>query len=176
MKMEECNFDVQQRIRKAVAKQDAEFAENLRRRNPLGEGDRDALAVLKADVGTPEAHAIMVKGYAPKKPKRRIRQSSKPLMNKLETEWYHVLKSAYPPECPVFSQAIRFRLGNGIWYKPDFIVFGTGQAYGYEVKGPHAFRGGFENLKVCASLYREIKWYLVWKGDLGQWQEQTILP
>lgn len=47
MKIEECNFDIQQRIRKAVAKQDAEFAENLRRRKPLGEGDKDAAVLLK---------------------------------------------------------------------------------------------------------------------------------
>jgi hypothetical protein len=108
-------------------------------------------------------------------PPRRIRQDTKPLLNKLEMEWYHVLKRSYGPDVPVFSQAIRFRLGNGIWYKPDFMVFGTPQFYGYEVKGPHAFRGGFENLKVCVNLYREIKWYLVWKLD-GQWEEQEVLP
>lgn len=45
MKIEECNHEVQQRIRKAVAKQDAEFAANRRAR--MGEGDKDALAVLK---------------------------------------------------------------------------------------------------------------------------------
>lgn len=105
---------------------------------------------------------------------KRIRQSSKPLLNKLETEWYHILKSTYPEDCPVFAQAMRFRLGNGIWYKPDFIVWGA-HIYGYEVKGKHAFRGGFENLKVAASIYKQIKWYLVWKEN-GQWQEQEILP
>ena len=105
----------------------------------------------------------------------RIRQSSKPLLNKLETEWYHILKRSCGPDVPVFSQAIRFRLGNGIWYKPDFIVLGIAGFYGYEVKGPHAFRGGFENLKVCANLYREIKWYLVWKEG-GEWKQQDVLP
>lgn len=105
---------------------------------------------------------------------KRIRQSSKPLLNKLETEWYHILKSTYPEDCPVFAQAMRFRLGNGIWYKPDFIVWGA-HVYAYEVKGKHAFRGGFENLKVAASIYKQIKWYLVWKEN-GRWQEQEILP
>ena len=122
----------------------------------------------------PGATSPVQRVQVPPRPTPRIRQSSKPLLNKLETEWYHILKSSYGPDVPVFSQAIRFRLGNGIWYKPDFMVFAS-KSYGYEVKGPHAFRGGFENLKVCSNLYREIKWYLVWKID-GQWQEQEVLP
>ena len=102
---------------------------------------------------------------------KRIRQSSKPLLNKLEEEFlrtrlvgrgYHV-------------QGVRFRLGNGVWYKPDFVWFGEGRAVAYEVKGPHAFRGGFENLKIAASLYPEIRWLLVWKED-GLWKRQEVLP
>lgn len=144
--------------------------------------------ILGAGGGHPEtglacgnSHTLPGKGHKTEGPTvptartpKRLRQSSKPLLNKLETEWYHVLKSTYPADCPVFSQAVRFRLGNGIWYKPDFIVWGA-HVYGYEVKGKHAFRGGFENLKVAASIYKQIKWYLVWKEN-GQWQEQEILP
>jgi len=103
------------------------------------------------------------------KPKRRIRQSHKPLMNKLEQEYHDTFLRGHQ----VHIQSIRFKLANGIWYKPDFV-----SAYGrkcIEVKGPHAFRGGFENLKVAASQYPWIKWVLVWKED-GQWQEQVILP
>lgn len=104
---------------------------------------------------------------------KRLRQSTKPLMNKLETEYCAVLESIWSI---VFKQAVRFRLGNGIWYKPDFFVMDAQiKPIAVEVKGPHAFRGGFENLKVAASLYPQIKWLLVWKQD-GQWQEQEILP
>jgi hypothetical protein len=66
-------------------------------------------------------------------------------------------------------------LGNGIWFKPDFTGFLDGSYSAWEVKGPHAFRGGFENLKVAAGQYKEIHWYLVWK-ESGEWKQQRILP
>jgi hypothetical protein len=66
-------------------------------------------------------------------------------------------------------------LGNGIWYKPDFTGFVDGSYTAWEVKGPHAFRGGFENLKVAANQYKEINWHLVWKEG-GQWKDQGVLP
>lgn len=111
----------------------------------------------------------------PPKPPKRIRQSSKPLMNKLEQEWHGILSDR--PGYVVLAQSIRFMLGNGIWYKPDFVVLGEAGIMAYEVKGPHAFRGGFENLKVAAHIYqRNIWWWLVWKDDRDHWQEQRILP
>lgn len=112
------------------------------------------------------------------KPQRRIRQSHKPLMNKLESEWNTELLARFTV---VYPQALRFMLGNGIWYKPDFVAFPVGlesmdyRPRAFEVKGPHAFRGGLENLKVAATMYRQIKWTLVWKED-GQWKEQLVLP
>lgn len=112
------------------------------------------------------------------KPPKRIRQSTKPLMNKLETEWHDMLKLRHRI---VVAQSLRFMLGNGIWYKPDFIAWPSGlesqdiRMRAFEVKGPFAHRGGFENLKVAAHKYPQIKWTLVWKED-GKWKEQTVLP
>jgi hypothetical protein len=119
--------------------------------------------------------------------KKRIRQSSKPEMNGLEREALAWLQSqavndwgASYPKLVWRCQAMRFRLGNGIWYKPDIIraikdaQVGMGMSI-YEVKGPFAFRGGFENLKVAASLYPEHDWHLIWKED-GKWLRQHILP
>lgn len=107
--------------------------------------------------------------------KVRIRQSSKPLLNKLESEYLKMLQSH--SGCEIFPQAVRFRLGNGIWYKPDFIVITPmHDVLGIEVKGPKAFRGGFENLKVAASLYKWIRWKLVWKDEQGEWTTQPVLP
>lgn len=103
---------------------------------------------------------------------KRIRQSSRPLLNKLEQEWYDRHRDVFGF---ISIQAIRFKLGNGIWYKPDFVVWGEAGIYGYEIKGPHGFRGGFENLKVAAFLYRKIEWWLTWKEN-GEWKEQQILP
>lgn len=105
---------------------------------------------------------------------RRLRQDSKPLLNNLETEFFNWLKAFYPSAI-IRPQAKRYRLANGIWYKPDFTALMLGRECAWEVKGPHAFRGGFENLKVAAATYPEIKWVLVWKQD-GRWQEQEILP
>lgn len=120
-------------------------------------------------------------------PPKRIRQSSKPLLNKLEAEWLERLKAHDPVTgwkgghngyaFNIRSQAKRYRLGNGIWYKPDFTATVDLRETAWEVKGPRAFRGGFENLKVAASLYPEIKWVLVWKDPAtGAWQRQEVLP
>lgn len=111
--------------------------------------------------------------------KKRIRQSSKPLMNKLEHEFFLTLVPPFEsPGWRIVVQAMRFRLANGLWYKPDFLKVGDdadSPVVAYEVKGPHAFRGGFENLKMAAVQYPWIKWVLVWK-ESGEWQYQTVLP
>ncbi len=111
------------------------------------------------------------------KPPTRIRQSTKPLMNELEKEWAFVLHERYGQfGLPVFPQSIRFMLANGVWYKPDFVVFGETGMMAFECKGPHSFRGGMENLKIAANKYApRVKFALCWKVD-GQWQEQTVLP
>lgn len=111
---------------------------------------------------------------------RRIRQNHKPLLNKLESEFF-CLKLVPPFESSgwrVVAQSVRFMLANGLWYKPDFMKVGDDSdspMVAYEVKGPHSFRGGFENLKMAAHQYPWIKWVLVWKEN-GQWQEQVVLP
>lgn len=110
----------------------------------------------------------------PARTPKRIRQSSKPLLNQLETEFLVRLHDVYP-SLKIRPQAKRYRLANGIWYKPDFTAVTVDGEMAWEVKGPHAFRGGFENLKVAASSYPEIRWILVWKEN-GQWQEQEVLP
>lgn len=134
---------------------------------------------VKAAMGMPA-------NKAPKK--KRVRQDSKPLMNKLEKEFYETIRAAFPNYPPVRIQSKRYRLGNGIWYKPDFTAAlwpaegaadptGHARETAWEVKGPRAFRGGFENLKVAAGLYPEIRWLLVWKDkETGEWKEQHIIP
>ena len=110
---------------------------------------------------------------------KRIRQDAKPLMNHLELIFYAWLLTKYPG-VTIWKQALRWKLGNGIWYKPDFAAFvgWTQKPTGltcWEVKGPHAFRGGLENLKVAASLYPEVRWILVWR-ECGGWKHQEVLP
>lgn len=110
------------------------------------------------------------------RPGKRLRQDTKPLMNKLESEWFAILqKSGWMTN--LRAQAKRYRLGNGIWFKPDATGRDTrdGRETAYEIKGPHAFRGGFENLKVAATTWSEVRWLLVWK-DHGEWRQQEVLP
>lgn len=110
---------------------------------------------------------------------KRIRQSTKPLLNELETEWLHELEEQSPYASPIiYKQAIRFRLANGAWYKPDFATFLYDTLHCYEVKGPKKSKGvskGLLTLKVAAAEYTLIKWHLVWKEN-GIWQEQVVLP
>ena len=111
-------------------------------------------------------------GVSQPEPAKRIRQSTKPLCNALETEWGQEIAQSHPGVRP---QSISLSLGNGIRYTPDWIDMTVHPVRVWECKGPHAFRGGFENLKVAARMYQEIKFTLVWK-DEGQWKQQEILP
>lgn len=110
---------------------------------------------------------------------QRIHQDNKPLLNALETEWMHWLQGAFPGAV-IYKQALRWKLGNGIWYKPDFAALVSDipteplRMTCWEVKGPHAYRGGLENLKVAAGLYPEVCWILAWKDDVGLWQVQKV--
>ncbi len=113
------------------------------------------------------------------RPPKRIRQNSKPLMNKLECDWAKVLHERYIQfGVPVFAQSIRFMLANGVWYKPDFVVFGETGMMAFECKGnkgKNIDRGKLV-LKLAAHQYApRVKFTLCWKVD-GQWQEQVVLP
>lgn len=103
---------------------------------------------------------------------RRIRQSHKPRLNKLEEEFGAILRVEHP-DVRIYDQAFRVELANGQWYKVDFWV--PKRSLAFEVKGKKSFRGGFENLKSAASTYPDITWVLVWK-DEGRWYRQTMVP
>jgi|ERR1041384_4049024 hypothetical protein len=117
--------------------------------------------------------------FVPATPAKRIRQSAKPL-NKLEREFEQRLRDRHSGV--VMTQAITFRLANGVRYTPDFIVFdqwnlGGELAYeltAYEVKG---FMRDDANvkLKVAASAFPQICWNLAWKEN-REWKEQAVIP
>lgn len=109
--------------------------------------------------------------------KKRLRQSAKPVLNALETRFLAQLQIDYPGKL-ILPQSVRLELARGIWYKPDFFLpnpFGEGDSFAFECKGPHVFRGGFENLKVAARVHPWVTFILVWEAS-GVWQRQTILP
>ena len=116
---------------------------------------------------------------APKAPKppQRIRQSSKPLLNKLETSCLRdVLEPMYPSQ-RIVSQGMRVKIAGSAWYKVDFWVPAVQEAH--EVKGPKVMKNQQSRqmlaLKVAATTWPEIKWFLHWHEN-GQWQSQIVLP
>jgi len=106
-------------------------------------------------------------------PKKRIRQNPKPLMNKLELEAMTWLGGQYPIE-ELHCQAIRFRLGNGVHFTPDIVCLTHGTPLAWEVKGPWATDDAIVKLKMAATVWPHIHWFLIWK-ESGQWQQQLIL-
>ncbi len=116
--------------------------------------------------------AVVPVNPAPMQATKRIRQSAKPVLNKLESRFHQKLIQDFPGQL-ILPQAIRLELARGIWYKPDFF-FPVSTTF-YEVKGPHAFRGGMENLKIAARVHSWAKFFLVWEDDSRAWRRQEIL-
>lgn len=111
----------------------------------------------------------------------RIRQSSKPLMNKLETEWFNIIKDKYPNYPPVRAQAKTFRLCNGVRFTPDLscsiwpVEGGPSRETCWEIKGPKSWDDAIVKAKMAAHEYPEVCWHFVWKHK-GKWCEQILLP
>ncbi len=116
------------------------------------------------------------------KPKKRIRQSSKPLMNKLETEFYNRIKDQYPNYPPVRAQAKTFRLANGVRFTPDLTCSiwpddnEPAKETAWEVKGKHAWDDSICKLKMAASAFPEVRWFLCWKSENGSWILERVMP
>lgn len=112
--------------------------------------------------------------------KNRVRQSSRPLLNCLETEWFNYLSVRQPgwPEIKYLrAQAIKFKIAANAFYKPDMTATLGGKMVAWECKG---LRGknidrGILALKVTAHQWPEVEFRLVWKDREGQWQSQTII-
>lgn len=104
---------------------------------------------------------------------KRVKQSSKPLLNKLESEFLARWERNFGPQGKLKIQAITFRLGNGVRYTPDFVDLEGKSAY--EVKGPFMREDARIKLEVAAHEYSEFTWFLYWK-DCGEWRNQRILP
>lgn len=116
----------------------------------------------------------MVATVAAAAPKKRLRQSSKPVMNKLESDYYKVLQRVFPG-CEIKIQAMKLKLATGLNYTPDFIVFGHTHLVAIETKGKWIDGDSIPKLKMAAATWPMIKFRLVWReGSI--WHEQGILP
>jgi hypothetical protein len=107
-------------------------------------------------------------------PDKRLRQSSKPTMNKIESDYYQLLLRAWP-KCEIKIQAMKLKLANGLTYCPDFIVFGYEKLVAIETKGAWIDGDSIPKLKMAAATWPKIEFRLVWReGNI--WKEQIVLP
>lgn len=129
----------------------------------------------------PHLYGVLVKGALVEVKKgRRIAQSDKPLLNKLETEWFNIIKNQFPNFPRPRAQSKRYRIANGLHYTPDITASSWPQAIGpametaWEIKGKHAWDDSIAKLKVAAHEWPEVRWVLAWKED-DRWQTQEVL-
>lgn len=114
----------------------------------------------------------------------RVRQSDKPLMNKIESEYFSILNVQHLTFQRPRPQAKRYQLANGVTYTPDITASSWPDDEGveaavetaWEVKGVHSWDDAMVKIKVAAHEWPEIRWFLVWKDPAGRWQKQRILP
>jgi len=112
---------------------------------------------------------------------KRIRQDTKPLMNKLETEWFNILSCQFPNFPRPRPQSKRYQLCNGVNYTPDFTASswpdenGPARETAWEVKGKHAWDDAIVKIKMAAHEWPEVCWLFCWKKD-GKWNVQKVLP
>lgn len=119
----------------------------------------------------------LVQVFAEEEERKRIRQETKPLLNKLETDWGELLKRD-PAITHLRPQSLRLKIANGAWYKPDWTGLCGGRLICWECKGPKQVKGcgkGLLTLKVAARTYPEIGFVLVWREG-GSWYHQEVLP
>lgn len=118
---------------------------------------------------------------APAAPSKMLRQSSKPLLNNLEQEYFDILNAQFPNYPRPRAQAVRVRLCNGLVYTPDLFSFSwpidnaPSGPVAWEIKGKHVWDDAIVKLKVAAKEYPEIVWILCWKEN-GEWKTQTVMP
>lgn len=111
---------------------------------------------------------------------KRLRQNPKPLLNKLETQWFEYLKATLPKDAlpTLRAQAIKLKLCNGSFYKPDMSATVAGRLICWETKGPRFGKGNARGtlvIKFAASAWPEIQFIYASK-EHGEWRTQVVLP
>lgn len=93
--------------------------------------------------------------------KPRMRQDRGPKLNKTEAAF-----AAFKRLGPDARESLTFRIGNGVRYTPDFCVFlPSGAIVAYEVKGEHMWDDAAVKLKVAASLFPLVEFWLATPAD-----------
>jgi hypothetical protein len=108
-------------------------------------------------------------------PAKRIRQSTKG-PNKLESAF----RSDYIPEMHPELVGLQYNamtlvIANGVRYTPDWCGWLDGTLTCWEIKGPFAYAGSLEKLKMAARSWPEINFLLAWREQKRFWKVQQIL-
>jgi hypothetical protein len=94
--------------------------------------------------------------------------------NKLERDWYAVLRSrGFSPE-EIGIENVAFKIGDDCRYNPDFNIVIDGRWVFYECKG-HMRDDALVKLKATARQFPQIDLILVRRID-GAWIETVIRP
>jgi hypothetical protein len=109
--------------------------------------------------------------FDPRKP-TLLRQKTKG-PNKLETAFAAVLR-AENPGVQIREQAVTWQIGNGVRYTPDIMIVEPGRLEAYETKGGLFRDDAKVKIKVAASIWPQITFFLVWR-KAGVWHRQRIL-
>lgn len=105
----------------------------------------------------------------------RLRQSSV-LPNKMEAAFGEWLAANNAKNgALIHFQKVTLRLANGCRYTPDYVMYGGGQTYAYEVKG-FMREDAAVKLKVAAANFPWIRFFLISRRRTGPWESQLILP
>lgn len=119
---------------------------------------------------------INCKCVVPPVDKPRLRQARGPKLNKTEEAFFNRLRLQFP-SARIKPHGVTLLLANGCRYTPDFHVEGEQGDWVrvYEVKGPHAWDDSIVKLKVAATSFLSLQFWLVSKR-MGTWREERVLP
>jgi hypothetical protein len=161
-------------------------ADQLRKFDALGRQRHSAAKADFVEASAGEAHPTkkcqLASALAGTKNKR-IRQSAKPLMNKLEREFFNIL-NVQELTCPrPRAQAKKYKLANGAFYLPDITssnwpVDDRMQEAAWEIKGGRGMKGaakGTLTIKFAAAAWPEVAFFFCTKEN-GVWSVQRIIP
>lgn len=148
--------------------------------NALGAGSGESKAPGRRVLGNDRPSIQSESSAPPARLLGRLRQNPKPVLNKLETEYFNLIKDKFPNFPPVRPQAKTFRLCNGVRYTPDLscsywpVEAGPSTETCWEIKGPKSWDDAIVKIKMAAHEFPEICWRFVWK-ESGEWREQIVL-
>lgn len=152
--------------------------EKLRARVESALASADALqGDLRRQIpGPPSGHTPAVK-TSPRAGKR-IRQATKPMLNKLEQEAMDWLNGDVYINWTLQPHAMTLYLANGCKYTVDIAGCDPDKRpriVCWEVKGPKVWDDSIVKLKVAAHEFPNLEFHLIWKEN-GKWLEQVVLP